>query len=112
MTDFSAIYSEAKAAGLAAAIAKDNQLGPENSRGFDCGFAWAEIRPARGPFVAWMKANGISRAHWVSGRYLWSNECGSTLPTQSIEVHLAACRAFAAVLTGHGIKTTTGSRLD
>ena len=88
------------------------KLGPENSRGFDCGFAWLEFRPATTPFARWLKAQGISSPLFVkSGAMVWYSAVWSA-PTQSISVHIAACQAACEVLKAHGIACSVGSRLD
>lgn len=108
------IYVQARDASQVAAEAQNAKLLPEAKRGFDCGFAWVTIKPARGPFVAFLKAHNIGNKHSFSGGPgygLWYSALHD-IPTQSISVHEAAARAFAAVLKEHGIEASTGSRLD
>ena len=104
------IYNEARAAGIATAQKQNAALPNENSRGFDCGFAWVIVRPARGHFVEWCKANGHGRKGYEPGWHFWYSEF--SIGTQSVSVHEAAAEAFAAVLVKHGLKAIVGSRLD
>jgi len=131
MTDFAAIWAEAEEAGQRAM----RELSDRYSKGasgqglYDggaCGFAWVNIRPARGKFVNWCKAQNkiATEAHekkwpqktygdngWPTGWQLWKP--GSKgYHGQSIDMYEAASRAFAEVLIKHGIPATTGSRLD
>ena len=104
------IFEQAKAAALAAATAQNATLPPEARRGFDCGFAWVIIKPARGPFVKYCKANRIGDKHCYGGWNIWYSHF--SLPTQSVSVHEAAASAFAAVLVANGIDAYADSRLD
>jgi hypothetical protein len=105
------ILDEAEKAAKAAALAKNAQLPPEQSRGFDCGFAWVVVRPARGPIVTVARKLGKGHRRDYGGGG-WEFPCSNFAPTQSIEVHVAAAEAFAGVLRSHGIEASTGSRLD
>lgn len=108
------IYTKAKAAAVAAAEARNAELPPEGKRGFDCGFAWITIQPARGPFVSYLKSSGIGQSGGydrMPGYGIWYSDLHS-VPTQSIEVHKAAVRAAAAVLEENGIKAICNYRLD
>ena len=73
-----------------------------------CGFAWVKIRPARGEFVKFCKANNIGYRDDYAGGYLISMRQGN----QSMQRKEAAGRAFAAVLVKHGIKAHMQSRMD
>jgi len=73
-----------------------------------CGFAWVKIRPARGEFVKWCKANKIGRPDDYAGGYLISMRQGN----QSMQRKEAAGIAFAQVLTKHGINAYMESRMD
>lgn len=103
------IYEEAEAAAIAAAKAHDAQLPPEAQRGLDCGFAWVEVRPARGAFITWCRKNGKGSKHWRSGWQFWNP---SHHGTQSIGTKVAGARAFAEVLRKYGIDASVDSRLD
>jgi hypothetical protein len=110
--DYSTLYASALNAAQLAASVEDAKLGPEAARGLDCGFAWVALRPARGPFVSWLKAQGLGMSGYPTGWQLWGarlHEVG----TQSVSVHLEACHAFACVLAQAGVPgVSVGSRLD
>lgn len=111
---FEKIWNETKAAAQRAAQVENLGFAQsERHRGFDCGFAWITIRPARGPFVKWLKANGIARGSYDggSGAGIWYSQLHD-VPTQSVSVHQKAVVAAAEVLKRYGINATTGSRLD
>ena len=112
MTPFE-IYAEAQDAAVAAAHAEDAKLGPENIRGLDCGFAWVVIKPARGAFVNYLKSIdvGSTRDYGGGGYSVWGSRLHD-LQTQSISVHYAAAKAFAAVLVKHGLNAYADQRLD
>ncbi len=106
-----------------AALAAVTRIESEEGRGgLDCGFAWVQVTPARGPFINWCKAQikalgGPNAAgvriygskHWESGWLFWSpgRHAG-----QSVHIHLAGARAFAEVLREYGITARAYSRLD
>lgn len=91
------------------------QLGDAAANGHDtypCGFAWVNIKPARGDFVKWCKANGIGRPDSYSGGYtLSSYEC-CNFRGQNMDVKEDGCRAFADFLRGQGIKANVYTRID
>lgn len=118
--DFSALLAKAEAAATEAAERVNATLPPENMRGFDCGFAWVRVNPARGPFVNWCRAEAgkatdsaerrrYGARAWDRGWEFW---CTGFASTQSISVHQAAAVAFADVLMGAGLVASVGSRLD
>jgi hypothetical protein len=86
-----------------------------------CGFAWVNIKPARGPFYDAVKNHPLGGRHvhknyGDSGVQLWNP---SQNHTQSISPKEDGAAAFVAVLRKHGItkETTgislsTGSRMD
>lgn len=75
-----------------------------------CGFAWVNIRPARGALVAWMKKQGIGRSDKYRGGYtVWMP---TTRRSQSLERNAAAAYAFAGVLAEHGVTAYAESRID
>ena len=102
------IFAEAYAASNAAAHAYARENPPT---AFDCGFAWTTIRPARGAFVEWLKVNDKGHKHYGGGYDVWYSHMHD-VPTQSVSVHEAAAKAFAATLRAHGINATWDSRLD
>ena len=73
-----------------------------------CGFAWVNIKPARGKFVKFLKDNNIGRKDSYYGGYtVWVSGFG-----QSLDRKTAYARAFADVLTTNGIKAYSMSRMD
>jgi hypothetical protein len=73
-----------------------------------CGFAWIEIRPARGKFVQWLKKNDIGGIGYYGG---W--QISVFIGTQSLERNEAYARAFAQVLRDNGIESARmNSRID
>ena len=73
-----------------------------------CGFAWINIKPARGKFVNWLKKAGIGRTDSYYGGYtVWVSEFG-----QSVTRKENYARAFAKVLGDNGITAYNMSRLD
>ena len=111
-TQFAALWDKALKAAQQAAVDADNKLGDENSRGFDCGFAWITM-PGNIPFGRWAKKQGIASKGYPTGLQIWYSKVHS-LPTQSISVHEAAVRAARDVLA-HGLQTSMvgmASRLD
>ena len=112
MTDFAKIWAEAKAAAEQAAVAQNAKLGNEYHRGFDCGFAWITF-PGNTSFGRWAKAEKLASRGYPTGLQIWYSKVHS-VPTQSISVHEAACRAARDVLAKALPGTTVGcsSRLD
>ena len=73
-----------------------------------CGFAWVNIRPARGPLVKWLKANNIGRTDSYAGGYtIW---CGGY--NQSMTRKAAWAYGVADVLTANGVTAYAHSRMD
>ena len=73
-----------------------------------CGFAWINIKPARGKFVKFLKDNDIGRKDSYYGGYtIWVSEFG-----QSVTRKENYARAFAKVLEDNGITAYSMSRLD
>jgi hypothetical protein len=78
-----------------------------------CGFAWVKISPARGPFVSYLKKEGIgSKDSYEGGYRLSSYDCVPGDHGQSMQRKEAACSAFVAVLKDNGINAYMGSRMD
>lgn len=89
---------------------KDAQSGQTfDSADGACGFAWVNIRPARGKFVNYLKKIGKGNSSYQGGYdvYVRSIELG-----QSITRKEAYAEAFAKVLKDWGIKCYATSRLD
>lgn len=123
--DWQAVYDEAHKAGLVAlkaAIPTPMVVGtPSTPLGNDidetkpmyfveggvCGFAWVTVRPGNCSFAVWCRKNGIGHKAYYGGWELWVSEGG-----QSMERKEEYARAFAKVLTKHGIKAYSGSRMD
>ena len=73
-----------------------------------CGFAWINIKPARGKFVKFLKDNNIGRKDSYYGGYtIWVSGFGQSLDRKS-----AYARAFAGVLAENGLKAYSMSRMD
>lgn len=117
------VHKAAKAAAGEAALKADRSLGPEASRGLDCGFAWVQLTPGNHPYVRALKAAGIGDKHWAKGWELWAGSQLHDISTQSIGVHVAAANAYADYLRGlirepvgqavlTGLDVSVGSRYD
>lgn len=73
-----------------------------------CGFAWLEIRPARGSLVTFLKKNGIgSVSHYH--RCYWVNIFDFN---QSLVMKEAYAEAVAESLRASGYEVYAGSRID
>ncbi len=98
------IFAQAKAAGDAAVAGGVD--------GYPCGFASINIKPARGPFVAWLKSAGIGRPDSYLGGYGLSSYDACAFHGQNVDVKIRGVDAFAKVLRDNGINCTTSSRWD
>lgn len=123
--DFRLIYEAADRAGAAAAAATvpEPMLVYETAgltdtplkggkqwvvEGGVCGFAWVNIKPARGGFVTYLKSQGIGRHDSYEGGWtIWVHQYG-----QSMERKHAYAAAFAQVLKEHGINAGAYARMD
>ncbi len=76
---------------------------------YPCGFAWVKIRPARGPFVNFLKSQNIGHKGWDGGWDVWNP---SENHTQWMDAKFVGAVAFAKVLKDHGIDATAGQRMD
>jgi len=80
-----------------------------------CGYAWIQVKPARGPFVKWMKQNKLGDTGvyggWTISPSDFDRSLGRTLSMQRKE---AAMRAACAVLKKHfpESKIWVTSRMD
>ena len=73
-----------------------------------CGFAWVNIKPARGKFVTWMKKNNIGRKDsYYGGWTVWVSDFGQSMARKE-----DYARAFAGVLNEYGISANSMSRMD
>lgn len=68
----------------------DNQLGAEQSRGLDCGFAWVVCKPGNGTLARVLKEFGADKHH-AGGVSLWNP---AKLSTQSIGPKETGARVF------------------
>ena len=73
-----------------------------------CGWAGIVVKPARGPFITFCKANGHGSKHVYPG---WILPCRGEFDSQSIERKEAYADAFIAVLQDNGIRAYKTSRL-
>ena len=73
-----------------------------------CGFAWVNIKPARGKFVKYLKDNDIGRKDSYYGGYtIWVSGFGQSLARKE-----SYARAFANHLNKNGITAYSMSRMD
>lgn len=78
-----------------------------------CGFAWVNIRPARGKFVAFLKKSGIGYKGYRGGWQISVSDFAyAARRSQSYERKAAAASAAAAVLRSYGINAVADSHLD
>ena len=73
-----------------------------------CGFAWLEIRPARGSLVTFLKKSGIGRVDSYNGCYRVSIHSFN----QSIAKKEAYAQGVAGALRGNGYEVFANSRMD
>lgn len=118
---YSHLLETAYAAARQAAAAEDARLGPEATRGLDCGFAWVDIPTGRNApeavkaFVKYCKTVGTKDCGSPRGygKAAWQFWSPARAQTQSISVHMAGAQAFALVLRNAGIEgAAAGCRLD
>lgn len=112
---FLALHYRAREAAGAAAATENARLGPEDGRGFDCGFAWVQLTPGNHPFVRALRNAGIGSKHWNKGWELWAGSQLHDEHTQSISVHVAAAEAYAKVIREGvigGLNVSPDSRYD
>ena len=73
-----------------------------------CGFAWINIKPARGAFVKYLKENHIGRKDSYYGGYtIWVSGFGQSLTRKE-----NYARAFTEVLRKNGLTAYSMSRMD
>ena len=100
------ILSAAKLAAIEATFAT---IKANPDQWYPCGFAWVTIKPARGPFIAFLKSRGIGDKSYTGGWTIWNP---SDHPTQWMDAKFAGAQAFADVLQQHGINAIADQRMD
>jgi hypothetical protein len=77
---------------------------------YPCGFAWVNIKPARGLWITVMKEIGLGRLDsYYGGWHIYNPSAHST---QNMEVKAAGAEAFAAELRKYGLKAEAKTRID
>lgn len=104
MTTPAEIYKAARTAGNAAIAGKAD--------GYPCGFAWLNIKPARGPFIKYLKDNRIGRSDSYYGGYSLSSYDCCSFNGQNMDVKEDGVQAFAYVLRENGVAATVHTRID
>lgn len=93
-----------------AAIAAEAYLLRIGGDQYPCGFAWVNIKPARGKFVTILKELGIGRTDKYYGGYtIWNpsdNFC------QNMYAKEEGAKEFALELAKYGVETSVHTRLD
>ena len=105
------IFAEAKASSDSAV----DEFVEKHGEPMYCGFANVLIRPARGPFIKWLKSNDIgSNGVYGGWRVPWHkiSEGHKNSYTQSMDIKETGCDAFADVLEKYGMKAYMQSRAD
>tara|TARA_R110000868_G_scaffold23753_2_gene95035 strand:- start:1216 stop:1593 length:378 start_codon:yes stop_codon:yes gene_type:complete len=73
-----------------------------------CGFAWINIKPARGKFVNYLKSIKAGRTDSYYGGYtVWVGEFNQSMQRKEAYAH-----AFSRVLSANGITAYPMSRMD
>lgn len=93
----------------AAKAATDEYIRANPDQWYPCGFAWVNIRPARGPLVTMLKKMKIGHNGYSGGWEIW-NPSGHN--TQCMDAKFAGAKAFADVLKSRGYQCTAQSRMD
>lgn len=109
MSDINTVIDQAIAVANQELVAVTLRIGEHDM----CGFAWAKIRPARGPVIKALRARGIGRTDDYQGGYRISSY--DVIPNyrgQSITIKEEAMQAFAKVLREAGVGISVASRLD
>ena len=111
--DFQAIWDAAQ---KAATDAQDRFL-LAHGEVFFCGFAWVNIRPARGAFVTWCRKQNTSAVRGMPFGSLgyyggWQIGHLGAYNGQSLAVKEAGARAFADYLKTQGISASVETRDD
>lgn len=81
-----------------------------------CGFAWIKIKPARGPFIKFLKENNIGGRDEYEGGYRISfhDICPTRSGSQSMMKKEAGTRAFVQTIKKYfpEMKISSHSRMD
>jgi hypothetical protein len=112
--DVQAIHQAANDAAQKAVDDLIAKYGSESNHFFYSGFAWVVIRPARGPFVSYLKANNLGDLAYKGG---WEINPNINYPEksacwQSMDLREAAAQAYVDVLNENGIQAFMRSRAD
>jgi hypothetical protein len=84
-----------------------DSIGGDNA---PCGFAWVNIRPARGQFVKVLKEMKLGRADDYYGGYTFWNPSGNSC--QNMDAKEAGARVFVAELNKYGVNISTRTQID
>lgn len=77
---------------------------------YPCGFAWVNIKPARGPWVKVLKEMKFGRPDTYNGGYTIWNPSGNFC--QNVDAKIAGAKAFSEAMAKHGVTFNVGSRWD
>lgn len=94
---------------LAASEATNKYIAEYGENPFGCGFAWVDVRGARGKKLETLKRMGFKKKYVGTGVSLW-NPSGSF--TQDMEAKYAGALAYAEALRSMGFDADAGCRLD
>lgn len=101
------IVDEAFAAAKEAAAKK---IADNPDTWYPCGFAWVNIKPARGPVVKYLKENGLGRTSMTGGFDIWNP---SDNATQWMDDKYEGAKAFTEVLNKNlGVNARAQQRID
>lgn len=93
----------------AASDAANKEIAGNPNTWYPCGFAWVNIKPARGPFVKYLKDNNLGRTSMMGGFDVW-NPSGNS--TQWMDAKYAGAKVFAEILKSHGVNARAQQRID
>jgi hypothetical protein len=80
-----------------------------NGDSFPCGFAWVNIKPAKGKLITELKARNAGHKSYYGGYDVWNP---SRSNYQNVDCKYAAAQAYSEVLNKYGYKSTPESRWD
>ena len=93
-----------------AMIATNQHIADNPGQWFPCGFAWVQIKPARGRFVSMLKDKRIGRVDDYFGGYNIHNPSQNS--TQWMDAKQMGAKAFVEVLIENGIRAEVNTRID